>query len=86
MPDGAVNVTRPGDYGNPFRIGETEVVAGMGVLVTRALAVELFRAYLATRPGWRAQLRDELHGKDLVCWCPLDQPCHADVLLELANS
>ncbi len=28
----------------------------------------------------------ELRGKDLACWCPLDQPCHADVLLELANA
>ena len=28
----------------------------------------------------------ELRGRDLACWCPLDQPCHADVLLELANS
>jgi hypothetical protein len=28
---------------------------------------------------------DELRGKDLMCWCPLDQPCHADVLLEIAN-
>jgi len=27
----------------------------------------------------------ELRGKDLMCWCPLDKPCHADVLLELAN-
>lgn len=27
-----------------------------------------------------------LRGKDLACWCPLDKPCHADVLLELANS
>ena len=27
----------------------------------------------------------ELRGKDLACWCPLDYPCHADVLLELAN-
>ena len=26
-----------------------------------------------------------LVGKDLACWCPLDQPCHADVLLEIAN-
>jgi len=26
-----------------------------------------------------------LRGKDLACWCPLDQPCHADVLLEIAN-
>lgn len=29
---------------------------------------------------------DEIRGKNLACWCPLDQPCHADVLLELANS
>lgn len=28
----------------------------------------------------------ELRGKDIACWCPIDQPCHADVLLELANS
>lgn len=28
---------------------------------------------------------NELRGKDLACWCPLDRPCHADVLLELAN-
>lgn len=28
----------------------------------------------------------ELRGKDLACWCPLDKPCHADVLLEVANS
>ena len=27
-----------------------------------------------------------LKGKDLACWCPLDQPCHADVLLELVAS
>ncbi|WP_341394043.1 DUF4326 domain-containing protein [Arthrobacter sp. G119Y2] len=30
-------------------------------------------------------IRTELAGKDLMCWCPLSQPCHADVLLELAN-
>lgn len=26
----------------------------------------------------------ELRGKDLLCWC-YPAPCHADVLLELAN-
>lgn len=31
------------------------------------------------------QIRAALAGKNLACWCPLDQPCHADVLLELAN-
>lgn len=28
----------------------------------------------------------ELAGKDLICWCPLDEPCHADVLLQYANA
>ncbi|WP_026986535.1 DUF4326 domain-containing protein [Fodinicurvata fenggangensis] len=27
----------------------------------------------------------ELRGRDLACWCSLDKPCHADVLLDLAN-
>lgn len=31
-------------------------------------------------------LRSDLRGRDLACWCPLDQPCHADVLLDLANA
>lgn len=30
-------------------------------------------------------VRRELRGKNLACWCPLDKPCHADVLLEIAN-
>lgn len=37
-----------------------------------------------TRPDLAAAL-PTLRGRDLACWCPLDQPCHADVLLELAN-
>lgn len=28
---------------------------------------------------------EELRGRDLACWCPIGLPCHADVLLELAN-
>lgn len=27
-----------------------------------------------------------LRGKNLMCWCDLDKPCHADVLLKLANA
>jgi len=30
-------------------------------------------------------IRAELAGRDLACWCPLDQPCHADTLLHIAN-
>lgn len=36
--------------------------------------------YLPTPPSI-----EELKGKDLVCFCNLDQPCHADYLLEIAN-
>lgn len=40
-----------------------------------------YRSHLDGRLSEIGQLR----GKNLACWCPLDQPCHADVLLELAN-
>jgi hypothetical protein len=38
-----------------------------------------------TYPGLD-EIRDELGGHDLACWCSLDMPCHADPLLKLANS
>ena len=34
----------------------------------------------------RTVVKHHLAGKNLACWCPLDQPCHADVLLKIANS
>jgi hypothetical protein len=52
-----------------------------------AKAVEMFRWRL-TEPFVREPMRErlgELRGKNLACWCPLNGPCHADVLLELAN-
>lgn len=33
----------------------------------------------------RLDIYQNLRGRDLVCWCPLDKPCHADVLLAIAN-
>lgn len=33
----------------------------------------------------RGQIVRHLRGLNLACWCPLDRPCHADVLLDLAN-
>ncbi len=60
----------------------------------RAGCVALFREYLdatnyqTDRMGYPPleEIRAELRGKDLACWCPLDGPCHADVLLEIANA
>jgi len=87
MPEGAVYVGRPTIYGNPFTLGNSICPGRLGdhpnLLITPTLAVALYRAYLVK---WRAWDWLELAGKDLACWCPLDQPCHADVLLELANS
>lgn len=85
-PVGARVVTRPSKWGNPFRVG-SEVD---GVILDAAEAVALYREYLAeamkTERG-RVELDiTTLAGRDLCCYCPLDQPCHADVLLELANS
>lgn len=49
-------------------------------------AVDAYRNNLAIGyKGGAARIRRELAGKNLACWCPLDQACHADVLLELAN-
>lgn len=90
MPDGAVYVGRPGRWGNPFRVGQPyQFFAGghlvMGDVRDRAQAVDLFRAWLSDRPDGMPDVRTELAGRDLACWCPLDQPCHADVLLQIAN-
>lgn len=74
----AINVTRPSKWGNPF-----PVTAAM----PRDQAVAAFRRHMSDmldEPGNTIPL-DELRGKNLACWCSLDQPCHADVLLELAN-
>ncbi len=79
LPEGAAYVGRPSRWGNPYPIGGRTEWA-------RDEVVEFFRFYATRRlldePGWLVPLR----GHDLACWCPLDQPCHADVLLELANA
>lgn len=56
---------------------------------TKALAasqaVERYRLWRKER-NEEYEIRQLLRGKNLACWCPLDQPCHADVLLEIANA
>lgn len=58
---------------------------------TREQVVELYRRWIADRPELRAEARQQLAGRDLMCWCPLPEPgqpdhCHAAVLLGIANS
>lgn len=92
MPENTVRVARPSIWGNPFKVGGHVRFIGGGLPVRipdAATAVALYRGQFGTCVAAdRAveRIRAELKGKNLACWCPLDQPCHADVLLELANS
>jgi hypothetical protein len=78
MPDGAVYVGRPSIWGNPFPLD-----AGW----TREESLIKYRMYLpGLLKGQPGISLSQLRGKDLACWCKLSDPCHADILLELANS
>jgi hypothetical protein len=101
MPANTVYVGRGSLWGNPFAIGWSVLIESPDGVVDRngariigmmakvensAQAVAWFRANCEHH--WQAtqsRAQRELRGKNLACWCPLDKPCHADVLLEIAN-
>jgi hypothetical protein len=70
----SIYVGRPSRWGNPFIVGRHG---------SRATVVGKYRQWVCEQPGLMDALPG-LRGRDLACWCaPL--PCHADVLMELAN-
>lgn len=81
MPVGAVYVGRGSQWGNPYTIAE----------FGRDEALSKYRAHLAIVQNCTPWVFKELRGKDLACWCALVDkdgnpvPCHADILLEMAN-
>lgn len=90
----AKRVTRPGKWGNPFTIADTAARYGLDPEAAQEKAVALCGQWLrgtidpALSPGpppSRAAIRTELNGHNLACWCRPGTPCHADVLIELAN-
>lgn len=100
MPDGAVYVGRPTRWGNPHDWQDYRENFPANLLPPegpglrdrwcRERAVEAYREdwadYLRREPQALARLRSALAGKNLACWCGRYDPCHADVLLELANT
>jgi hypothetical protein len=78
LPKNAVVVARPTKWGNPYKLGpltRAEIIAAY----KRDLLAGKLRVTVA-------DVRRELRGRDLACWCKLDEACHADVLLKIANS
>lgn len=95
LPLNAKSVARPGPWGNPFVVGRRLLVEqypegskegfGCSLLVTPEMAVALFREWSLCRQENVREIRATLAGFDLACWCKIGDPCHADVLLEIAN-
>lgn len=98
MPPGAIYVGRPSKWGNPFvvhvhspRCAPDLARCPLWIADDRADATRKFRHTLLYPVIHQPNVPDvdevryELRGRDLACWCPPSQPCHADVLLEIAN-
>ena len=96
-PPGAVVVARPTKWGNPFTVSAA-VEAGIRPDRAHGFCVRCFEYWLrGDRQHWMGPESDaaaarildalpDVRGRDLACWCPLDSPCHADVLLDMANA
>lgn len=75
IPQNSIYIGRPSPWGNPFVIGKDG---------DRATVVQKYKDWVITHPELLQAIKEQLKGKDLVCYCaPL--PCHGDVLIEIAN-
>ena len=83
MPKDTVYVGRPTKWGNPFKEGNRNPYGTITADLRHSFV--LYRAFAPLNARLVAEARAELRGSNLACWCPLDQDCHADILLELAN-
>lgn len=81
-PDGAVMVARPSKWGNPYRGPDA---AEHFAAELRACMEDFYARPFDLQIRTIAETVHRLRGRDLACWCPLTSPCHADVLLEVAN-
>jgi len=93
MPEDAVYVGRPSAFGNPFRASDPDLAARMfRCWLTGSVRSAPLLECRQVMSGRLEPVRQEmlralpmLRGRDLACWCRTNRPCHADVLLELAN-
>jgi hypothetical protein len=92
-PPDTVVVSRPSRFGNPFSMDDAmQRDPSLTKAAARAVVVDEFRSMTRSadereQHGYPSddEIKRELRGKNLACWCPEGGPCHADVLLEIAN-
>ena len=70
-----VFIGRPSKFSNPFK---------RGIDGTKSEVITKFEEYFKNLPNLD-NLLDELEGKRIACWCPLETPCHSDVIIKLYN-
>lgn len=88
MPANTVSVTRPGPYGNPYQVGRDGTAQECVDKFRRAWVEAIERAKRDRTPYMpfgKPVYLGPLIGKNLACWCGLDEPCHRNVLIEVAN-
>jgi hypothetical protein len=73
MPPNTVYVGRPSKWGNPYSITSVTHLDD---------ALTLYRGWLKEKIRQNPDFLEPLRGKDVACWCRIDSPCHADILLE----
>lgn len=90
MPDGTVKVDRSSKWGNPCRVVKRPLDTNEYATAEEAVAAFRHDIMHPEELPWPIltieEIRRELRGKSLACWCKPGDPCHADVLLEIANS
>lgn len=97
LPDNTVCVTRGTRWGNPYTGKDyLESLQGQHLIAPvpnseltntkfNRFLVDAYEHYILSKPELLELAKKELKGKNLACFCSLELPCHADVLLELAN-
>jgi hypothetical protein len=88
LPSNTVVVSRPSIFGNTHRVTPDLIELFGNRQNAQTAVVASFRDWLNESTAGselKALIRSKLRGKNLACWCDLGSPCHADVLLEIAN-
>lgn len=94
-PEDAIDVTRPSIFGNPYKVGDLVALnrsnksgerGYAAITVTEENCLLFFRIWaqylIRTSPS---RIREVLRDHDLMCWCPPEKACHADIWLDLVN-